>query len=103
MLTSSNFYYMKQSELSLSFIMIGAIKMKIAKAKVEDGKIKVVKERVMNQLDLDSSCWSVQFWGLEACENCEFKNTRRCGGQSGNAKLIREKKMKIKSEAIKGR
>lgn len=75
--------------------------MKITKAKVEDGKIKVVKERVMNQLDLDSSCWTIQFWGPEACEKCEYKDTRHCGGRTGNARAIRLGFAKPKSKSIK--
>jgi len=74
--------------------------MKITKATVENGKMKIIRARTMNQKDLDSSCWSVQFWGLEACENCEFRNTAECGGKIGNAKLIRERKMEMKTKEI---
>lgn len=74
--------------------------METAQAKVEEEKIKIVRARTMNQKDLDSSCWSIQIWGPEYCKNCEFKNTSDCGGQTGNAKLIREGKTKVKSREI---
>jgi len=36
--------------------------------------------KTINQSDLTSDCWSIQFSGLSACETCEYKNTEDCGG-----------------------
>lgn len=55
----------------------------------------------IKQSDLDSSCWLIQFWGRSYCERCEYKGTKECGGNFGNAKRIRECKMEPKSKPIK--
>lgn len=34
-----------------------------------------------DQNKLSSECWSVQFQGLEACENCSLRDTNECGGR----------------------
>ena len=36
----------------------------------------------INQNDLSSECWSVQFWGLTHCEKCNYKDTPDCGGEN---------------------
>ena len=54
----------------------------INKAVLEDGQIKILKTKTMEQSDLTSDCWSIQMWGLEACQTCEFLNTSGCGGQN---------------------
>ena len=33
------------------------------------------------QGDLTSECWSVQLFGLEYCETCQFRDTPKCGGK----------------------
>lgn len=38
--------------------------------------------KTINQNQLSSECWFVQFWGLERCETCEYKNKRDCGGKN---------------------
>ena len=38
------------------------------------------KVAIMNSKDLDSTCWSVQFWGVAYCRTCEFLGTKDCGG-----------------------
>ena len=43
--------------------------------------VKIGKIGQCNQADLTPECWSVQFWGLEYCESCEFKNSQECGGK----------------------
>ena len=43
---------------------------------MEQGEIKTVPQNKMT-----SECWSVQIWGLQACESCEFKGKRDCGGK----------------------
>lgn len=35
----------------------------------------------IDQRHLTCECWSIQFHGLAACENCPYKNTRKCGGR----------------------
>lgn len=40
-----------------------------------------MKARIVRQGDLTSECWMVQFRGLEACRDCEFRDTEDCGGQ----------------------
>ena len=40
-----------------------------------------MKSRTIHQSNLTSECWLVQVWGLEFCENCQFKDTEECGGK----------------------
>jgi len=40
-----------------------------------------VKSKRIKQADLTSECWSVQVWGLVACERCELQGSRECGGR----------------------
>ena len=35
----------------------------------------------VNKAKLTAECWGVQFNGLEACNECEFKGTKECGGK----------------------
>jgi len=51
--------------------------------------------------DLDTSCWSIQFWGREICTDCIYNGTKDCGGNVGNAKLIKEGKLKLKARTLK--
>jgi hypothetical protein len=51
--------------------------------------------KTINQNDLSSECWTIQFIGLKACENCEFKNKKECGGKNILKKLENEKGFKI--------
>ena len=59
-------------------------------------KSKIVEETasyrvaVMNQKDLDSSCWSVQFWGIGYCKACEYRGTDDCGGRHEIKNRLRE-------------
>ena len=39
-----------------------------------------MKQRTINQKDLTFECWMVQFWGLDHCTTCEYKDKRVCGG-----------------------
>jgi len=59
-----------------------------------------VKIVVINQRDLDSSCWLIQAFGKEYCRNCEYNDTGECGGNTGIAKAIREEKMEVKSRPL---
>ncbi len=36
--------------------------------------------KVIKQEQLTSDCWTIQFWGLDACRCCEFKGSVECGG-----------------------
>ena len=49
---------------------------------VLDGDGQVVKHKTIKQSDLTADCWPVQFWGLSACDGCEFLGKRDCGGKS---------------------
>jgi len=40
-----------------------------------------VMSKVISQKSLTSDCWLVQFWGLKACERCEYKGSPDCGGK----------------------
>ncbi len=57
--------------------------------------------RIIKQSELDASCWGIQVWGKQYCKKCEFKETPDCGGNSGNAKLIREGKRQVKSRVLR--
>ena len=57
------------------------------KATVENGQVKILETKVVDQSKLTSDCWMIQIEGAKACEKCEFKNKPRlCGGMK-----IREK------------
>lgn len=79
--------------------------MKMGKAKVrhtrtsKKGKVfpagKGVETRLIPQKHLTSECWMVQFRGLKACEECEFKDTSECGGKAIRKKLMNVKGYKV--------
>jgi len=39
-----------------------------------------MKIKSIRQADLTSDCWMIQFQGIEACMDCEFRGTDDCGG-----------------------
>ena len=39
-----------------------------------------VEIKEINQSELTSECWLVQFQGFSACKTCEVKDTEDCGG-----------------------
>jgi hypothetical protein len=40
-----------------------------------------MKIKTIKQNDLTSDCWTIQIFGISACEKCEYKNKKRfCGG-----------------------
>ena len=53
-----------------------------------DGTLTNVK--YMKQSELTSECWSIQMWGIEKCDSCEFLNTDECGGQDIREKLLKK-------------
>ena len=57
--------------------------------------------RTIKQSELDASCWGIQLWGKEHCQECEYNNTPDCGGNRGNTKLIREDKRQVKSKVLR--
>jgi hypothetical protein len=66
-------------------VMIAAYKYKKEINNMEFGTLtsegKIINTRTVNQGRLSSECWSVQFSGLEACNTCEQKNKKGCGGK----------------------
>lgn len=56
--------------------------------------------RTIRQKDLDASCWSIQFLGKGHCKKCGFNNKKQCGGNTGNARLIKKGLIKPKSKTI---
>jgi hypothetical protein len=59
----------------------------VSKAKLVDGQLVQTDMKVIDQQSLTSDCWSVQFDGLTACETCEVKGTKECGGGKTLKKL----------------
>ncbi len=59
-----------------------------------------MKIATINQSDLDSSCWLIQFWGRGFCQSCEYKGRKECGANFGNAKKIKEGKRKLRSKPL---
>jgi hypothetical protein len=49
----------------------------------------------VDQKNLSSECWLIQFQGLRACDNCDLKNTDDCGGQNIRKTLQNDKGIKI--------
>ena len=41
----------------------------------------VVETREVPSARLTGECWSVQFRGLIACDKCELRDTKSCGGK----------------------
>jgi hypothetical protein len=61
--------------------------MEYQKATIESGEIKIISSKTIDQNKLTPDCWLIQFNGLIACKNCEFKNTKNCGGGATLKKL----------------
>lgn len=40
-----------------------------------------MKIKVINSSALACECWLVQTWGLDACFDCEYLDTDKCGGK----------------------
>lgn len=62
--------------------------MKISKTKIIAGKLITSEIKMIKQSELTSDCWLIQFWGLDACNDCEALNKRSCGGKKIRAKLL---------------
>jgi hypothetical protein len=58
-------------------------------------KAKVIREgpgykvAIINSRDLDFTCWSVQFWGVDYCKTCDFLHTEDCGGTKDVKEYLR--------------
>jgi hypothetical protein len=48
---------------------------------VENGEIKIIESKELDQSSLTSDCWAIQFWGLDECKKCELRGTSKCGGE----------------------
>ena len=55
--------------------------MKISQATVKDNQINITKTKIISQANLTPECWNIQFWGITACQECEFLDTEECGGK----------------------
>jgi len=60
-----------------------------------------MKVGIISSQDLDTSCWSIQLFGKEYCQKCQYEETRNCGANTGNARLIKEGKMQPKVKELK--
>jgi len=40
-----------------------------------------MKTKIISQKMLSTECWFVQVWGVEACEDCDYRDTQECGGK----------------------
>jgi len=50
--------------------------------------MKMDKERkIIRESDLCFACYSIQLWGLEACQRCPFRNKSDCDGRIILAKI----------------
>ena len=54
-----------------------------------------MKVRVIHQSNLTSECWSVQIWGPDYCETCQYLNSTDCGGQRIRQSGFNEKQKKV--------
>jgi len=50
--------------------------------------------KTINQSQLTSDCWMIQFWGSEACNKCEYLNKKDCSGKKIR-RLIKQDKFPI--------
>lgn len=57
------------------------------KAKIENGKVVITESKQVDQSKLTADCWIVQFNGIEACNECEYRDTKDCGGGETLKKL----------------
>ena len=79
--------------------------MEYQKAEIQGGQLKIVESRTINQLNLTSECWTVQFQGLTACKTCEYGRTRKtikgivysrdCGGRDIRKTGLNGKGLKV--------
>ena len=61
--------------------------MKYSKSKIENGKLVTYDTVEVDQGQLTSDCWLIQFNGLQSCTDCDVKDTDECGGGDTLKKL----------------
>ena len=49
-------------------------------AYLENGELKFKNEIEVDENTMTPDCWLIQIKGLVACDTCELKNTKDCGG-----------------------
>lgn len=52
------------------------------KATIENGQMKILETKVIDQSKLTSDCWIIQIQGLGACKKCQYNGTQECGGKN---------------------
>jgi hypothetical protein len=57
------------------------------KGNIVNGQFVITEQKEIDQSTLTSDCWMIQFKGISACTECEFKNTKDCGGGETLRKL----------------
>lgn len=66
--------------------------MRVSKASIKNGHLVEEEIRDISQGELTSDCWTIQFWGLGKCKECEFSNTDDCGGGETLKRMKENKK-----------
>jgi hypothetical protein len=64
--------------------------MLLQKAKIVNNQIVITESKEVKLSQLTPDCWLVQIEGLEACKNCEFKNTPNCGGGESLKRILKQ-------------
>lgn len=59
----------------------------LSKGKVVNGQLETFDSKEISSSNITSDCWPIQFYGLDACKKCEYKNTKECGGKNIIKKL----------------
>ena len=75
--------------------------MRYSKLTYIDGQVVKTDVKEIDQLKLTSDCWLIQFNGLQACSECEFRNTKDCGGGK-TLKLLKNKSKAKNHESSEG-
>jgi hypothetical protein len=59
------------------------------KAAIENGQLKIVESKEVDQRSLTSDCWPIQIEGIKACTECEFLGTKDCGGKRIRKQILK--------------
>jgi hypothetical protein len=70
------------------------------KMKYENGQMVAEETKVIDQDQLSSECWLIQFQGKSACDHCEYKGKRECGGKDILKKGKNNKGVKLNKKGI---
>ena len=65
--------------------------MMYGKGELVNGKLVIKEQKEIKQSELNSDCWLIQFNGLKACQKCDLKNTKDCGGGNTLKNLLKTK------------